>query len=454
MRQLSDINRIMNHSRHRLFRIALFLILAVCLLVTSGCDYLGYYSRQRTWRALYESQPRMSFLQRFAPQDSLLVTGRILDSDPVRGPLLLAAVSSQYRENEVVALTTIRNPAEGYTLFLPAGDYGFFVFADLNGNGVFERNELIGQASMLVTAPVSIGSSSVLEGPTIALNYQDPGKTVFRLRVRVSAISYVYPSLDDEFFDPRYGTEGLYNPAGFMAHTQGFLFGLEEYDERKTTVLFVHGIEGTPRDFKFFVEGLDRSRFQPFFLYYPSGMPLDKLGSLLALSLESWKNRSHKVVLVAHSMGGLVALSAIGKLTDKGIPAGLAMYFSFSTPYGGVASAQEGVDKAPYVVPVWKDIACNSEFLKCMASRPFPAKLPFYLFFTYKDPSTFKLGESSDGSVTLSSQLDPTAQFWATKTLGFNESHESFLSSKDGRDAFLRLLEQAAPDHTIFRTRQ
>jgi pimeloyl-ACP methyl ester carboxylesterase len=439
---------------HNRTRTVLLLLLTASLLISSGCDYLSFYSRQRTWRALYESQPRMSLVQRFAPQDSLLVSGRVLDADPVRGPLLLAAVSSQFRDNEVVAFTTIRNPAEGYTLFLPAGDYGFFVFADLNGNGVFERNELIGQASMLVTAPAGTGSIGVLEGPAIALNYRDPGKTVFRVRVRVSAISYVYPSLDDEFFDPRYGSEGLYNPAGFMAHTQGFLFGLEEYDERKTTVLFVHGIGGTPRDFKYFVEGLDRSRFQPFFLYYPSGMPLDKLGSLLALSLENWKSRSHKVVLAAHSMGGLVALSAIGKLADKGLPVGLAMYFSFSAPYGGVASAREGVEKAPIVIPVWKDIACNSEFLKCTVSRPFPEKLPFYLFFTYKDPSTFKLGESSDGSVALSSQLDPAAQAWATKTFGFNESHESFLNSKAGRDVFLRLLEQAIPDRKLFRTGQ
>jgi pimeloyl-ACP methyl ester carboxylesterase len=436
----------MDHSLQRPFRFALFGVLIVCLSIPLGCDYLSYYSRQRTWRAMFDTKPRMSFLQRFAPQDSVLVSGRIINPEPNRGPLLLAAVSSQYRENEIVALTTIRNLSEGYILFLPAGDYGLFVFADLNGNGLFERNEVVGQVSMLVREPEKSETSGVLEGPAITLNYGDPGKTVFRLRVRVSTTDYVYPSLDDEFFDPRYGSQGLYNPAGFMAHTQGFLFGLEEYDERKTTVLFVHGISGTPRDFKYFVEGMDLKRFQPFFLYYPSGMPLDKLGSLLALSLDTWQNGSHKVVLVAHSMGGLVALSAIQKLADKGLPPGLAMFISFSTPYGGVDSARAGVERAPYVIPVWKDIACNSEFLQCTVSLPFPAKLPFYLFFTYNDPSTFKLGESSDGTVTLSSQLQPFIQAAATKVLGFNEDHNGFLTSKAGRDAFLRLLERAAPD--------
>ncbi len=80
----------MNLSQHRLFQIVSFLTLAAFLLALSGCDYLSFYSRQRTWRALYESQPRMSLVQRFAPQDSLLVSGSILDVDPV----LAGAVTS------------------------------------------------------------------------------------------------------------------------------------------------------------------------------------------------------------------------------------------------------------------------------------------------------------------------------------------------------------------------
>jgi pimeloyl-ACP methyl ester carboxylesterase len=360
------------------------------------------------------------------------------------------AASSQYRENEIVALTTVRDPFEGYTLFLPAGDYGFFVFADLNGNGLFERNELVGRETLLVEKPNR--EDGVVAGPLIPIDYSAPGKTAFRVRVRVSTPNYVYPSLDDEFFDPGYGTQGLYNPAALMAHTQGYLFGLEDYDESKTMVLFVHGIGGTPRDWKYFVEGLDRKRFQPFFLYYPSGMPLDKLGALLAQIISSLDNGSrdngHRIVLAAHSMGGLVALSALQKLSQDDFPASLALYCSFSTPYAGVESARKGVENAPLVVPVWKDIASGSEFLQKLHEQPFPAKPPFYLFFTYNDRSTFKLGESSDGSVALSSQLPPNIQGSALKVLGFNEDHESFMSSKAGRDAFLKLLDRVRPRQT------
>ncbi|OGW37301.1 MAG: hypothetical protein A2010_09505 [Nitrospirae bacterium GWD2_57_9] len=438
----------MNRCAPRSFRAAAVLVLAAFILTASGCGYLSFYTRQTTWRKAFENQPRMSLIQRFAPGDLLLINGRINNFEQGRGPLLLAAVSSQYRENEIVALTVIRDPFEGYNLFLAPGDYGFFVFADVNGNSLFERNELVGQTSMLVTAAKG-NANNVTEGPAISVDYRNTGKTVFRVRVKVRAADYIYSSLDDEFFDPRYGNAGLYNPAGLMAHTQGFLFGLEDYDERKTMVIFVHGIAGTPRDWKFFVEGMDRARFQPFFLYYPSGMPLEKIGSLLAQFIDSVDKGTgtgrQNIVLAAHSMGGLVSLSAIEKLTAEGFPSSLRLYCSFSTPYGGDPAARAGVENAPAVVPVWRDIAAGSEFLRKVQAQRFPASLPFHLFFSYNDPSSLKLGESSDGSVTLSSQLVPVVQDWAIKVIGFNDSHTGILNSEAARASFLRLLENAAP---------
>lgn len=426
--------------------------LTTIVLALASCSYIGFYTRQSTWHAVFENKPRMAVLNRFVPGDSLLVSGKIVQTMQRRGPLLLAAVSSQYKPNEIVALATLREPVDDYTLFLPKGDYGFFVFADLNGNGYFERNELVGQASMIVD-PERSRDGGFIEGPPITVNYKEPGKTVFRVRVKVRATSYIYASLDDEFFDPRHGNDGLYNPAALMAHTQGFVFGLEEYDEEKTMVLFIHGISGTPRDWKFFVEGLDRSRFQPFFLYYPSGLPLDKLGSLLAQVIESLdagaQNGRNRIVLAAHSMGGLVALSAINKLAAAGLPPSLKMYVSFSTPYGGDDSARKWIDSAPVVVPVWRDIAAGSDFLQNIERQRFPASLPFHLFFTYNDPSTFNLGESSDGAVKLRSQLTPTMQAAAAKLYGFNETHSSFLSSQSAREKFLQLLDTVSPPGTV-----
>ena len=282
---------------------------------------------------------------------------------------------------------------------------------------------------------------------TFTSSYSVGNAPLFRVKVRDT--SYVYPSLDDEFFDPKHGSAGLYNPAALMAHTQGFLFGLEDFNEQKTTVLFVHGIAGTPRDWKYFADGLDRSRFQPFFFYYPTGLPLDKLGSVLAQMIDSLdknvRNGGSRIVIVAHSLGGLVALSALQKLHEDGLPPSLKMFLSLSTPYGGDDEALAWLDRMPVVVPVWRDVATNSDFLRQLVRKPFPAGLPFHLFFTFKDPSTFKMGESSDGVVALRSQLEPRVQDMATRLHGFNETHGGLLSSKEGRDVFLRLLEAAAP---------
>ena len=279
----------------------------------------------------------------------------------------------------------------------------------------------------------------------------------FTLSETVRPTSYVYKSLDDEFFDPKYGNTGLYNPSELIAHTQGFFFGLEDYNEKKTMVLFVHGISGTPRDWKYIADGLDRSRFQPFFFYYPSGLPLDKIGTLLAQLIETIgkqsKNGGPKIVLAAHSMGGLVALSAINKLSAEGFPSSLTLFCSFSTPYGGDESARKWIDNAPVVVPAWRDIGAPSAFLNDLTSRPFPKQLPFYLFFSYNDTSKFKLGESSDGSVTLRSQLVPSVQTSATKVIGFNETHVGILNSETTRDSFLRLLDVVSPPRSTYGNR-
>jgi pimeloyl-ACP methyl ester carboxylesterase len=318
----------------------------------------------------------------------------------------------------------------------------------LDKNRDFESNEVVGRALVNVSTEQSKGGALV-EGPPIIVDFEHPGKVDFHLSETVRPTRYVYTSLDNEIFDPAYGKTGLYNPAELIAHNQGFFFGLEDYDEEKTTVLFVHGIEGTPRDWKYLMEGLDRSRFQPFFFYYPSGLPLDKIGTLLAQIIlyidKTATKKGQRIVLVAHSMGGLVALSAIHKLGDEGFPSSLKMYCSFSTPYGGDESARKGIEQAPVVVPVWRDIAAGSAFLKDITSKQFPKGLPYYLFFSYFNTAKLSLGESSDGSVTLRSQLEPPLQAAATKVLGFNETHVGILNSPAARESFLDLLDTIAP---------
>jgi pimeloyl-ACP methyl ester carboxylesterase len=429
--------------------IIILFLLASCSLTMSGCGYGNYLMRKMHWRQTFEYLPSMSALNQVSPENSLIVSGNIIRLQKRQEPLLLVAVSDRYRKNEKVALVQLhKTSVDSYIAFLPQGAYELFVFADHDRNGDFEWNECIGESKVAVSPEHSKGGIFV-NGPPITIDFDHPGKVDFHLSETVRPTSYVYKSLDDEFFDPKYGNTGVYNPSELIAHTQGFLFGLEDYNEEKTIVLFVHGISGTPRDWKYISDGLDRSRFQPFFFYYPSGLPLDKLGTLLAQLIETIdrtsKHGDPRIVLAAHSMGGLVALSAINKLSSDGFLSALSLFCSFSTPYGGDEAARKWIDNAPVLVPAWRDIRAQSAFLTDLTSRPFPKRLPFYLFFSYNDTSKFKLGESSDGSVTIRSQLFPSIETSATKIIGFNETHVGILNSETTRNSFLRLLDIVAP---------
>lgn len=65
---------------------------------------------------------------------------------------------------------------------------------------------------------------------------------------------------------------GLWRPFDFVASSYAGIYFLEPDDPRKTPVLFVHGMQGTPASFATLASKLDRSRFVPWFYYYPSGV--------------------------------------------------------------------------------------------------------------------------------------------------------------------------------------
>lgn len=422
------------------------LSILICALALSGCTYLNFAAQKAHWRLTFQNMPSMSALNNLAPEESLIIHGELVYPADRLEPLLFVAVNNEYQKNELVGRIQIQKSATDYIAFLPKGEYELYVFADLDKSMDFEPDEVVGRATISVNPEHSI-ERTVVEGPPIVLDFEHPGKVDFVVGEKIQPMHYVYPSLDHEFFDPKYGIMGLYQPTDLIYHNQGFIFGLEEHDTSKTMVLFVHGANGTPRDWKFFAEGLDRRRFQPFFFYYPSGLQLDRLATVLAqvVNYVGASRHSHGIVLAAHSMGGLVALSAIAKLSEHGPPPYLRLYCSFSTPYGGNEVAEHWAKKAPVPVPAWNDVATNSDFLRVLAERPFPKRLPFYLHFTYKTKSTMTQSENSDGAITLHSQLKPHVQEKATRLIGFNDTHDGVLQSEAARASFLRILDLYVP---------
>ena len=418
-------------------------VVMLCLiaLITGGCGgYFGFWQRQHELKQAFQEEPSADLLRELAPQDCFLLAGRVAFAADAKKPVLAVAVTDRFKKREIVAQKILQPPVFYYQAYLPEGRYELYFFADLDGNGYFDAYEMIGRTAgepILVSKPEMEDGVSI-PGPTFTLDYGHPATADLPVKVKVREQGYAYASLDDEFFDPKYGAMGLYDPKAFIAHCQRYFFSLEEFDPDKTLVVFVHGIQGTPRDFKYLVDGLDKNRYQPWFFFYPSGMPLQKLGFLMSDIVRYFTTTGsfhlQRVIVVAYSMGGLVALSGLNQLCSSGAPPYLKGFVSFNTPYGGVEDAKAAVQNAPVVVPSWRDVATGSPFFEQLYKGPALAATPFYLFFGYRT------GDSSDGTVTLQSQLEPKAHFAAFKSYGFNATHEGILNDEAVRRQFYRVL--------------
>jgi hypothetical protein len=75
--------------------------------------------------------------------------------------------------------------------------------------------------------------------------------------------------------------------------------------------------------------------------------------------------------------------------------------------------------------------------------RPLPAGVQHHLLFGFERRGT-SIGECTDGTVTLASQLYPGAQEDASRLYGFDETHMSILDSEDISRLVNRLLDEAA----------
>lgn len=224
---------------------------------------------------------------------------------------------------------------------------------------------------------------------------------------------------------------GLWKPMQFVAKRLPGLYFSEPFDPAKDIVLFVHGISGSPSEFQYISSQLDSGKYQVWFYYYPSGLRLEansrELFKLLAIAKKEFD--FSKIHIVAHSMGGLVVRNLINFCYSIDICNDLKSFISISTPWAGHDAAKIGLEFSPSVVPVWRDLVPNSQFLQGLFIKPLPQHVRHYLMFSIKQKDMLVF-QTNDGVVSMASMLDERAQKQAYKLVAFNEDHASILQNE------------------------
>ena len=212
-------------------------------------------------------------------------------------------------------------------------------------------------------------------------------------------------------------------------------------------MVFVHGIDGSVRDFEEIVSHLDRTLYRPWFFYYPSGDDLGRLSEMFYTIFLSGKViplGDTPMVIVAHSMGGLVVRDAMNRYTGREGEAKTRRLVTIASPMAGHPDARLGAT-GPVVIPSWRDLAPESDFMRRLRRKPLPNGLEYHLIYAYGNSRSIKLGENSDGVVPLSSQLCSEAQSEATAQLGFNDTHVGILKNPDAIRRIVKIIDEVRP---------
>ena len=382
--------------------------------------------------------------------ESSVLVGRVYNVSPGTGPIIVAAYALDKEPKEIAHYTVLHDSGE-FELMVNKGTHYIFAYQDTNSNLIYEAGESAGHYGdpTLIDAPAG-GSVHDIDfiipdgGITIDIphgfNISPDGPK--RLHSRLAGA--VIP-LDDELFSEENGRRGFWESLQFYKEIGGSISFLEEYDPDKIPILFIHGAGGTPKSWEYFTDNIDRTRFQPWFFYYPSGTRIQSMAYLLSWKLFNlqMKYKFSEMYITAHSMGGLVARSFI---IDHGrsFPC-ITLFISLATPWGGEKMAEYGVEKSPAVIQSWIDMQPEGEFISSLYATNLPENIRFYMFYGHRG-SRNPLRSNNDGSITLSSLLDTRPQSEAQMSYGFNEDHTSILQSKEVLEQYNSILAMADSD--------
>lgn len=275
---------------------------------------------------------------------------------------------------------------------------------------------------------LAIGPRLARPAPRVPDLFEMRGTALGRIDILLGKVT----TIDDPRFDRDAAERGMWEPLGYMKTGHAGIFFLEPYDPARVPVLFVHGINGTPQNFRKLIASLDRQRFQAWVINYPSGFDLRALGDGLLGVLAELRLRHdfERLHIVAHSMGGLLIREYLAECRRARTCDYVDKVVSVATPYAGIENMSLFLDLATVVMPVWRNLLPEGPFLAGLFREPLPPKTSLHMAFAFRNDVTAG-SQPGDGAVSLKTQLRPEAQREATSMRGFNADHVGVLDSAE-----------------------
>ncbi len=393
-------------------------------------------------------------------KDSCLLFGEIISKSPLKKPIIVVAYSHSDGIVKIADYAVLSESGQ-FEMIVQEGNYEIFAFEDKDESFSYDPGEWAGYYGRPDKVKTQMGG--VIYGLDIILSSQtrQPVSSFTSLLTDFSGGKRKPPTsagaltnLDNPIFSSENGLSGFWEPLEYFKRNGCNISFLEPYDSRKIPILFVHGAAGSPQDWRYFIQHMDRSRYQPWIFYYPSGARLDTVSFLMQSKIYELhrKYEFETMYVVAHSMGGLVSRAAL--IEKNAFSESIKLFISISTPWGGERRAKTGVESSPAVIPSWKDMDPDSLFIKRIFATKIDSSIRYYLFFGHRGGgSPFR--QNNDNTVTLESMLDSRAQADALKVTGLNEDHVSILSSPEMMGNFKAVLAstEANKDKTYMRSK-
>jgi pimeloyl-ACP methyl ester carboxylesterase len=368
-----------------------------------------------------------------------LIKGKINLTSNQKGPVIVLRFRD---ENGIPVLRSQGIASEkGYFQFsVIPGTHYIAAFIDVNKDGRYQPEEhgnYHGFPSKIDVAPKHTVNLDTITITGVVPRPETEIKSIAKISAVWENIGRII-TLDDPRFSRDNYSMGLWKPVDFLDHAEGGLFFLQEYQQGKVPVLSVHGVNGGPADWEKVIESLDKQLFQPWVFYYPSGLRLDMISDYLleAVSRLQHKHGFTEFYVIAHSMGGLVTRSFVKKYVEHAPENSkrLRLVMTVNSPMAGMPAAASGVKHLPIVVPSWRDVEPNSAFLKGIHTWKWPQEIPYHLVFSYTT------GKSSDGLVSLQSQVPLKLQSESIRMYAFNNDHVGTLNDNNFLALFNRIL--------------